>query len=430
MSTAITLPCGRCGAALPVDPTRASVACAYCGASSEVPAEVRERALAWGARVGEAHRKLEAEERYLGHHQRFQGARWIHWLAPLLLLVLVGGGAALAAALQRRGVELPAWVVPVATYGGLALVLLVGWAAWRRRKQPAAARAVAVATCERCGGPLTFAAGSQAATCPSCSAVALPSATVQAVLADAVEDQARDAEIARGRAERETYRTTAAAQRFGRGYARVMTFGWVVLLLGGALVGGVGQLVSGSSAGDARALRQGWMLLGVAGVGLALGAAGLGLYLGVVRAPARALERSLRAFAARLGGGMLPGRPGAALDWLDQHWLGTAPIEVMLVQREKDRWNVSGRVAGVPVLIVVLHGIRHGSGLHVFLAAPRRRSPGVTELPPARALAAEGLTLRVSYAGIALSKPRARLDDLGSGRMDRAVAAALALADA
>ena len=82
--------------------------------------------------------------------------------------------------------------------------------------------------------------------------------------------------------------------------------------------------------------------------------------------------------AARLGGRVVLGDTTAALDWLDGHWWGPAPYEVMMGQQEIARTTLETAVAGLPVLVVaVAPGPLAFSGkkLHVLVAAPGPRGP-------------------------------------------------------
>ena len=279
--------------------------------------------------------------------------------------------------------------------------------AYQRAGGARAPLAVAASTCSRCGGPLTFEAGSARAVCHACHAVGLASRTIQIDLAAAAERRARQLDMERVRAERQMYRSCAGAQGFARVYVLASLALPVVLLVGGLLIGGVVEVVSGAIDGRSSDVRQGLSMLVMGGV---LGSVAFGVAL-VIHAkaimPARAAEASLRAIAARLGGRVVVGRTTAALDWLDGHWWGPAPYEVMMGQQELARATLETAVAGLPVLVVVvspsLFGEPAGKRLHVLVAAP-----GARGLQAASAAAAEiaryGFEVKVSEDGVALAR--------------------------
>jgi hypothetical protein len=217
---------------------------------------------------------------------------------------------------------------------------------------------------------------------------------------------------------RQMYRRSAGMARFTRVYVLAGMAGPVVLLVGIFLVVGVARLLSAAVDGSFAEPRQGLVLLVVGGVlGSLAAAAAIAIHAKVI-VPARAAAAALRAIAARRGGRVVEGGTTAAIDWLDAHWWGLAPYELMMGQQEIARTTLETAVAGLPALVVaVATGPMRFSGkrLHVLVAAPAARDGSGAQAVWAE-LARRGFEVKVSEDGVALAR-----DEAGPEVMSEAV---------
>jgi hypothetical protein len=410
VSESLTLPCPRCGASLPADPTAPAVTCRYCREIVAIPPELRRRALEYASRVGAARQRAEQEAKAIGQY-RFWSQHQYAGLVPALVILPLMIALGIASNVLEKVLPKGAMsvIMPVAIYGTLGAFAFVYYRKYKNaRAGDAAALPVAAGTCARCGGPLTFEAGSAAAVCRACNATAIAGKTIQRDLASAAERHARRLETERVAAERQTYRTIAQAQSFGRWYAYFamgLPLGLIGVLSFGA---GAERLVSALASGKAKAIADGVAAFAVgSSVALVIAAIGAAVYLIFVR-PARRTGAALRAFAARIGGALQEGSPVPALDWLDRFWWGPTGYEVAVAQQELLRYTLTTVLGGLPAMIVVLAGGTHVkvSRLHVLVAAPRARDErAALASPAARELAALGFTVRACEDGIALTHP-------------------------
>jgi hypothetical protein len=395
---------------------------------------MRRQALDHAARMGAVQHRADESRQALGVYQVSASYQKDWWKPVVGLFAATLGTSLLAGVLPHAvaGTVLPI-LGPVLAYGTIGYFGVRYYRAYQRSRQTGSAPlGVATSICERCGGPLTFAAGSARAVCRACSTVAVAGRTIQADLVSAAERQARRLDVDRARSERQMYRSSAGVQRFTRIYLFLM-MGWPILaLVGVGLVGGTYQLIDGLVAGSASDVRQGLVLLLVGVIsGVVGGGVGAFVYTQVIR-PARAAGPVLRALAARLGGRVTDGGPTAALDWLETCWWGPAPYEIMLAQQETARYTLATAIEGLPALVVVVGGGAFsrtaGKRLHVLVAAPRARDEQVAQAPAAMDLRRFGFEVSVSEDGVALARAAAEPAVVNEASLGWALRAAAALA--
>lgn len=92
-----------------------------------------------------------------------------------------------------------------------------------------------------------------------------------------------------------------------------------------------------------------------------------------------------------------------ALDWLDAHWHGPAPTEIMMAQQEAVRMTLETAIGGLPVLVVVVRAgwmtSFSGKLLHVLVAAPKQ-GPRYGAPAVAAEVARQGFEVKVSEDGL------------------------------
>jgi hypothetical protein len=433
VSASATLPCPRCGAALPVDPTAATTTCVYCRTTVAVPPWMRQGALEYAARVGAVQHRAEASRQAIGMYAASAGYSKSTWKIVLGVYGVTIGTSILASVLPHGVAEhvLPV-LAPILIYGTMGYFGVRYYRAYQRAKQPGGASlGVATSTCERCGGPLTFQVGSARAVCHACNAVAVAGRTMQGDLVSVAERQARDLEVARARSERQMYRASSGVARFTR-YYMFFAMGWpVAALIGVGLIGGTVQIVEGLVDGRPREV-QGGVVAFLVGLIAAAVAGGVGaiVHARVIK-PARAGGPVLRALAAHLSGRVVESGTTAALDWLDTCWWGPAPHETMLAQQETARYTLATAIDGLPALLVVIGGgTVSGKRLHVLVAAPRARDERVLSTRPGVDLRCYGFDVSVSEDGVALSRATADPAVVNEASLTWALHAAAALARA
>lgn len=414
MSESLSLPCPRCGAALPADPSQQTVTCSYCHTLVPIPEELRRRAFHHQARVAAARRKADAAEDAAAQLRSWSGSQqYVFIMMGVLFVVMVGLGAVanlLGPYLPKEAMGILMPLIVYGTMGGCAVAFYIH----RRRKKNAASAPLAVATsiCARCGASLTFVAGGASAVCQSCNATGIAGQTIVRDLEGAAERRAEELELDRVRAERQMYRGMAASQRFGQ-YYLIFAMGWPVAAVGViGFIAGVSELISGLTSGKARAINHGIEAFAT-GCALALGAAVIAglVYLFVLR-PARAPGAVLKAIGVRLGGSATHGGTATAIDWLDAYWPGTTGHELLLIQGELMRYTLTTWVDRTPVLVVVLAGGSNvrSARIHVLVASPRPRAErAVLSTQAARELQNLGFSVRASNVGVTLV--RHTLDD-------------------
>jgi uncharacterized membrane protein YfcA len=386
MHDSTSMPCPRCGAALPVEPTAPAVTCGYCHLTMPVPQAIRDAAIAHAARMSAAGNRAAQAQSALGMYQASAAYSKGWWKivagmfgAMFLFSIL---GSTLGRYIDTRAFGT---LIPFAMYGAMGYFGYRYYKAYQASKNRHAAPIASASTCGQCGGPLTFVEGNTRAVCKACHAVALAGKTLQLDLARMAEQRARGLDLERAKAERQMYRSMAPTQSFVRIY---LIASLSLPVLGLTLIPlGVGtyDIVSAIFTRRAHDLREGIVLLAVGGIAAALAAAFAMLYYRFVYGPAHAAEAVLRRIAARLGGRVVRNGTGAALDWLDAHWRGPAPYEVMMPQQETVRLTLETAVGGAPALLVAVFAGASttvaGKKLHVLVAAPtdgpRQAAPAV-----------------------------------------------------
>jgi hypothetical protein len=409
MHEAISIPCPRCGAALPVDPMAPFVTCLYCRITAPVPPEIHEAALAHAARMRAAENRVVEAELAIGTYQA--SAMWSS-AGTKVALGMVGAIFGVSILTQLLAQFIRADVIsafsPIAIYGTMGYFGYRGYKAYQAGKKGHAAPLQVGSVCSRCGGPLTFEAGSTRAICHACNGVALAGKTVQLNLAAMAEHRARELDLERARAERQMYRASAPAQKFTRIYFfAVFGFMFAMPILA-LLIGGTTQTIEGLASRHPKDAQDGLLMLASGATLAALVCGAFAIYYASSVRPQRHAEAELRRIAARLGGQVVRGGTKPAFDWLDAHWLGPAPYELMMAQQEVTRVTLETAVNGAPALVVAIFAGStmkfSGNKLHLLVAAPRSGAP---ELPSRAAaeISRLGFAHKVSEDGVALARP-------------------------
>lgn len=422
--------CCQCGTPLHVDPRYPAARCSGCNAVVPIPEAVRAEAYSYMQRVNVAEHAINEDAKIIGQlagrtssvatrtSKRWGTAVWVVIAATLVLSLIgavlehQGGGAKDDVS---RGLLLAAYVL-----FGLFYVVIIGYGmsyASRKAKAPKLSAApVAEQACPRCGSSLRFLPGQTTATCPACSATALPSKNVVQALARSVEDEAHRVNTERGRAIRANFRvrlshsiTASTASAYG---------------IGGTLaLGCVMGIIGFFNTNDPQEARN---FLGISVGSLAVGALSALLYFVFTIRPRRRMGEALRAFADRTRGYWSVSRPIESLDWLDTYWQGDTPLDPMVVGPRQMRWMITGCLNGLPTMAVVFlgsPGSSYGCGvpLTLYIASPRPRPPSVSPSPALAELHRLRFTgVQPSYAGLILSRSYITLAEVRRGLVDRA----------
>jgi DNA-directed RNA polymerase subunit RPC12/RpoP len=178
------IPCGRCGAALPVDPTHPSVVCAHCRVETAVPTDLRRRAAAHAERLRTAWSEaLEARIAELLHRKAAQ-AQPLFW--RWFLVAALSAPVGLLASFSKTLSHLP-------HYAGILVVGVVGAIWWRFAQAlfellelPSVTLVLGsgVGECRACGGPVEIPEGAVTIDCRYCGSTV---ATTPEIRRDALQ---------------------------------------------------------------------------------------------------------------------------------------------------------------------------------------------------------------------------------------------------
>jgi DNA-directed RNA polymerase subunit RPC12/RpoP len=165
-----TIPCRTCGARLDVGLGDERVRCEHCGATTEIPAEVRTRVAAHADVVAQA----QAQARRLTDQAAMHGLA-ARTNVPLLAAILVFA-CAVPAWIMAHGTGATAamgplaWTIAVTLTASPLLVLAVAKLRWHRRARPTIDAARESGRCGACGGPLALVEGEGLLRCTHCAA--------------------------------------------------------------------------------------------------------------------------------------------------------------------------------------------------------------------------------------------------------------------
>ncbi len=418
-----TLPCSRCGASLPVDPSSASARCTHCGATTPVPREMQGRARAYLGAIARERRKATMAQRFSRGLQGGGIAKAVGAFVPMVLglSLLLTVGQMLPSFTRVSGM--------VRLYSGLGFTVGLGLALlWfflrvarhgeelaRGEDEPASEvpdtvvdgspEGSVTSVCASCGAPVRFQVGEASARCPFCGATVVATA----------DDQARLVVLAGHRADLEQARASRSMYRRQIGFQKTMARTGSVLRIGlGAGMPAILLLIIGASlfaSAPGRAPARGrhgpppaqatiqLVGLGLMGLGGAIGLlTASGLVVASFVSRPRAIERRLTELAAHTGSRLAPEGTLPVLDWLDAHWAGPVPDEAITLAADHRgrgglRWSLPLTYQGRPAMLVVTH--RPAPRIDVFVSSYHR---GAYDLSQALAdrLVEEGQALRVT----------------------------------
>jgi predicted RNA-binding Zn-ribbon protein involved in translation (DUF1610 family) len=434
------LPCRGCGAPLAIDPTVAEARCPACGATTQVPNLLRERAQDYS-------RNLEQERGRIRQARSGVGMDRIGLLLGIPLGIVIGGHVVATMVIDEeyRDVELYAF------YGGIGLVLLiffVGLAISITRQERAASKpappvvveafvGTVPSPCSQCGGQVQFTVEQQSARCPYCGNTVYPTRAVQQSLLGIAAERA-DLEVAR--ANRRTARDLAISFDAGVVSEAMSLLRWLGFLMMPAIFVfvGVGLLTAFGlpdvtrldSADPGSLIAAGFVTVG----GLIGAIVVLAFVLIRVLSRAAVIKRTMRHVAAAFGGRAARG-VRAAFDWLDAHWAADVTGDTFSVEASGGgtrivRWSTPVTFANRPGFVVAAHA-PHFKRVDLFFAQHRRRVTGDgLGTPAAHELRSAGWVVVTSNGGVQLTRldsdPRGFAVPIVGWALERAAAVAAA----
>jgi DNA-directed RNA polymerase subunit RPC12/RpoP len=295
MDTTLSVRCPGCGASLPITTQSPRVRCGYCGAEAALDPR-------WvsSLRSYETVGSTQVAREALARRAAALHAQAARWNARMLAFILVWALCLtwwFVAGVSGIAVKLPVFVslalmaVTTASTFGVAL----GWARMIAAPSDRAMLAVGLATCDGCGGFITFRAGEAIAGCTYCgSRSSKPAVLMHAMLAQG-EAAASTAGAAARSAAAENWKTASEARLLGvkmgaGGYAALATLGAVAL---------TALLIVFLQDGDVEQKPTAWIWVVL---GLSIG----GAILSIVRATKRLMADNA-AFERRYGVKLVPG---------------------------------------------------------------------------------------------------------------------------
>ncbi len=209
MAEAQTILCQGCGTPLPIDAAAPTVNCPYCAQLSTVPTQLRQRASAHGARVGQAQSLEQSARDNLAAHQAARDLRKAHgWSARHVVWLLCPIAIVIGVVMVANGDGVGRWLgVLVALLAAAGLVLSL-------RKTPLTvgqvqaqgvqlynqhhtetANVSGTSTCAECAAPLAFDAGDLTAVCPMCRYTGIAPAALGTEIAGQAEANAHHQQL-------------------------------------------------------------------------------------------------------------------------------------------------------------------------------------------------------------------------------------------
>lgn len=417
---ASSVPCGSCGAPLPIDPTAWHVWCASCHRWQEVPHDIRVRAWqqmqaeqAARARAQE-HLKSAASERKVAGYRRMGSTMQLVGLMYIVLIAgvptvigavvgLFGWVASLADEYELWAVALIGGFVAISLFVVIIGLVAVSIALWRlatrhKRRRTArhgeardwlAAGHGAGAVCGVCGAPVTFRPGEHSLQCGFCRSVVVASAEQSDRLISFALAESQLAELELAKAERERLRAEITLAQRSAAYRFYASAGMLACLALPVLAA---------------------------------------LY--AFRTLTPSLEQHLVALADELRGEFGAGME-LPFEWLNRYWLGRTPDGLTKHSTYGSRWSIEGVFHDRPFLLSVATGWTDRVATHAVIAVarPRRRNKDLSRTLAAARVRADGWTFAAPYAGVVLEAQNVAMDALTTEKLTRLATAAYELAE-
>lgn len=401
--------CGACGGSLSVAEAilERLTRCPHCGASEELPAELRDELRTHQAQVGQGIQRISGDRRSQAviegqlalkprHYPLLLGPLFV-FTAPTLWTSKMGS-AVYAVSLLGGWVlyfVYLSWIVPRIT-GSAAL------------GDTAATIAGAGIRCPTCGGGNDLRVDTALARCRFCDGALAPDSDTLA----RVRERVRRAEGAAEQERRATEWRAAAKRNRDMRTDRipVVLVGFFVALLVLAGLTGLVRVIFFAEAGEKTASPQALALVA------AIPAALYGIWLRQRRRFVARIDAAVAKLAATLGG-EVERHPEALARWLGEHWLG--PFDPRLVCAGRHYAALSAVQGGVPVLISSCPYTEENtlaqSHLRILVGVPSLR-PLMAATEAARStiarLAELGFDARVFPEGWVIEASKDRVDEL------------------